>query len=92
MSLLSQYLPQTEFSSYTDFHQHFHLRAPDHFNFAYDVLDVYAANEPERTALVWCDDSHQEDQRISFGELQKRSNRFANLFRKYGIGKGDPVM
>jgi acetyl-CoA synthetase len=92
MSLLSQYLPQTEFSSYADFHQHFNLRAPDHFNFAYDVLDVYAANEPDRTALVWCDDSHQEDQRISFGELQKRSNRFANLFRQYGIGKGDPVM
>ncbi len=92
MSLLSQYLSRTEFSSYTDFYQNFHLQAPDHFNFAYDVLDVYAEREPERTALVWCDDHHREDQRITFGELRKRSNRFANLFRQYGIGKGDPVL
>jgi len=92
MSLLSQYLGQTEFSSYADFYQNFRLRVPDHFNFAYDVLDVYSEQEPERTALVWSDDRHLEDQRITFGELQKRTNRFANLFRKYGIGKGDPVM
>ncbi len=92
MSLLSQYLVQTEFSSYADFYHNFRLRVPDHFNFAYDVLDVYAEREPERTALVWSDDSHQEDQSITFAELQKRTNRFANLFRKYGIGKGDPVL
>ncbi|MFA6929982.1 MAG: AMP-binding protein [Lentisphaeria bacterium] len=92
MSLLAQYLVQTEFSAYSDFYANFHLRIPDHFNFSYDVLDVYAEQEPDRTALVWSDDSHQEDQRITFAELQKRTNRFANLFRKYGVGKGDPVL
>ncbi len=42
MSLLHTYLEKSEFSSYEDFQRNFCLRVPDNFNFAYDVLDVYA--------------------------------------------------
>lgn len=33
----------------------FELEYPDNFNFAYDVIDVYAKEEPEKRAVVWCD-------------------------------------
>ena len=28
----------------------------DNFNFAYDVIDVIAQAEPERRAMLWCND------------------------------------
>ncbi|NLZ64234.1 MAG: AMP-binding protein [Lentisphaerae bacterium] len=92
MSLLSRFLKQTEFSSYEDFYRNFQICAPEHFNFAYDVLDVYADEEPERVALVWCDDRHDQDQTITFGDLRQRTNRVANMLQSCGIGRGDAVM
>ncbi len=91
MSLLARFLEKTEFTSYEDFRDNFHLRIPDHFNFTYDVIDVYAKEEPERLALVWCDD-HHEDLRLTFGELSRLTNRMANLFAANGIVRGDTVM
>ena len=32
----------------------FDITMPDNFNFAYDVVDDIAINDPERTAMVWC--------------------------------------
>jgi len=89
--LLDRYLSQTEFQSYEDFREHFEIRVPAAFNFAYDVVDEYARTEPDRMALVWCDDRGQRAS-FSFGQMKERSDRCANLFRSLGIGKGDPVM
>ena len=32
----------------------------DNFNFAYDVIDVIAQAEPERRAMLWCNDKGEE--------------------------------
>ena len=42
MDLVSRFLTRTDFSSQEEFRQHLHIRVPEHFNFAYDVLDVLA--------------------------------------------------
>ncbi len=63
----------------------------EYFNFAYDVVDEIAKEEPDRTALVWCD-KHGEERVFTFQELSILSNQAANVFRKYGIGRGDKVM
>jgi len=42
-----------EFNSYDDFVKNFKIEIPDNFNFAYDVVDEWAAKDPKRTALVW---------------------------------------
>ena len=39
MSVLSQYMKKTEFSSYEDFYANFDVAVPENFNFAYDVVD-----------------------------------------------------
>jgi len=89
--LLDRYLDRTEFSSYTDFRDGFRIRIPESFNFAYDVVDEYARTEPDRVALVWCDE-RGASATFTFKQMKEASDRTANLFRALGIGKGDPVM
>ncbi len=91
MALLHKYLNKTDFDSYEDFCSNFKLNIPEHFNFAFDVLDDYADNEPDRMAMVWCDEKDGEEY-IKFGELRKRVNRTANMLKSMGIEKGDRVL
>ena len=53
MDLVSRFLTRTDFSSQEEFRQHLHIRVPEHFNFAYDVMDVYAAEQPDRLAMLF---------------------------------------
>lgn len=91
MSLLNRYCPQTEFDSFDDFQKHFRLNLPNDFNFAHDVVDWYADHEPERLALVWVNDSGDE-QILDFRELRRRADQTANFFQSRGVKKGDAVM
>lgn len=91
MSLLDRFLYKTEFESYKDFIEHYRVKVPENFNFAYDVVDVIASETPEKIALVWCDDFDNE-KIISFSEMKLMSDRAANFFRSHGIKKGDSVM
>jgi acetyl-CoA synthetase len=89
--LLDRFLNCSEFHSFEDFQENFAIRIPENFNFAFDVVDVYAAEQPDKRALVWCDD-HGDDRSYTFAELKNHSDKAANLFRSYGIKKGDHVM
>ncbi len=63
----------------------------DKFNFAYDVVDEIAKNQPDKTAMVYVS-NEKEATTFTFGEMKKRSNRAANYFKSLGIKKGDKVM
>ena len=89
--LLDRFLPRQEFTSYEDFYENFKINVPENFNFAFDVVDVVAAENPERNAMVWCDDKGAEA-RFSFAQMSCYSNKAANFFKSHGIKKGDPVM
>jgi acetyl-CoA synthetase len=89
--LLDRFVTQSDFDSYEDFQKNFTIRVPDSFNFAFDVVDVYAAEQPDKRALVWCDD-HGNDRSFTFADLKHYSDRAANMFREFGIKKGDHVM
>lgn len=89
--LLKKYCPRIEFDSYEDYYENFQINAPEDFNFAYDVVDEWARVEPDKRALVWCDDNDNE-KTFTFTELSRLSNKTANAFTKLGIGKGDIVM
>jgi acetyl-CoA synthetase len=89
-SLLHKFTQRADFSSYDEFREGFRIKVPENFSFAYDVADAYADEYPDKIALVWCSDS--EDKILTFGELKILSNKAANVFRKYGINKGDAVM
>src|SRR5512133_2929317 len=89
--ILDKYLKRIEFGSYEDFKNNFEISVPGNFNFAYDVVDRIAAESPNRTAMVWCDDKGREEI-FSFGQMKHYSDKAANLFKSTGIRKGDPVM
>ena len=89
--MLERFLKQTEFTSMEDFRRNFELRIPENFNFAYDVMDVRAAEEPGREAMLWVNDRGDE-RHITFGFLKEESDRVAGYFTSLGIGRGDMVM
>ena len=64
---------------------------PENFNFAYDCVDYIAAHEPDRRAMVWCDDKGHE-RTFTFGEMSRYSNRTANYLMAHGVKKGDMVL
>ena len=89
--MLERFLRQTRFSSYEDFMANFDLIVPDNFNFAYDVVDRRAEEEPSRVALTWTND--RGDERIcTFADIKAETDRTASFFASLGIGRGDRVM
>lgn len=89
--LLDRYLPRIEFASYADFKQNYRVNFPENFNFGFDIVDEWAKQEPDKKALVWCND-HGEEHTFTFKDISLLSNRAANYFHRLGIRKGDVVM
>lgn len=61
------------------------------YNFGYDVVDKMAELAPDDTAVVWTNPEHEE-KCFTFADISRLSNRAANVFKKYGIKKGDKVL
>ena len=89
--LLDKYLPRIEFDSYEDFKKNYKVNVPEDFNFGYDVVDAWADAEPEKKAIVWCND-HGEEKTFTFTDVKKLSNKTANFFKSIGIKKGSVVL
>lgn len=67
------------------------IKTPEHFNFAFDVVDRFATEEPKKIALVWCNDK-KDEKILTFGQMAKNVNKTANVLKSLGIKKGDSVM
>ena len=91
MTLYQRFLRKPEFGSYEDFLHNFRINVPENFNFAYDVLDVIAEEEPDKRALQWAHMDGRE-RAFTFAEIARLSKQAANLFVRLGIQKGDKVM
>lgn len=69
----------------------FETVCPPDFNFAYDVVDEIASKEPERRAMLWCNDKGEEHT-FTFGDIKRYSDKTANLLASKGLKKGDTVL
>ena len=86
-ALYREYLEESDFGSYEDFLRNFRIKTPENFNFALDVVDRIAAEEPDKTALVWTEP--QGDTRVfSFADIRRESIRTAAMLQRLGIGRG----
>ncbi len=89
--MIEKYLKQTAFTDFNDFCSNYELIVPEHFNFAYDIVDGWAEQDPDKRALLWTND-RGESRSYSFGELKEISDRTAGFLYEQGIRKGDMVM
>lgn len=89
--MLENFLDKTEFSSYQDFMDNFHIRVPENFNFGYDVVDAWAKKAPGKEALLWTNEAG-EVRRFTFANIKRESDRTASFLQNVGIGRGDRVM
>lgn len=89
--MIERFLKQTSFTSEEDYNKNLEFIIPENFNFAYDVVDAWAEEEPERLALLWTND-HGEEHRLTFADLKEWSDRAAAYLQTLGIGRGDMVM
>ena len=64
---------------------------PDNYNFAFDIVDWYGQNEPDRKAMIWV--SNEEEEKVfTFADIMKESAKTAHYLRSIGIKKGDKVL
>ena len=89
--MVERFLEQTAFSSVEDFKRNLHFKIKENFNFAYDVMDVWAEEQPDKLALLWTNDQGVEI-RLTFADLKRRSDQAASYLQSLGIGRGDMVM
>ena len=89
--MLERFVKQTTFESQEDFIKNFKVIVPENFNFGYDVVDVWAEEEPNRKALCWTNDKGDHVD-FTFAEIKKYSDQTASYFQSLGIGHGDMVM
>ena len=89
--MVERFLRQTSFTSVEDYNRNLEFMIPEHFNFAYDVMDAWAEEKPDGLALLWTNDEGKEI-RTTFAQLKEETDQTASYLQSLGIGKGDPVM
>lgn len=66
----------------------FKLDMPQHYNFAFDVV-AKRGREADKDALIAIDKTGEQVERLSYSDLDRMSNRFANVLLELGAAKGD---
>ena len=89
--MLERFVKQTKFTSQEDFIKNLEIKVPDNFNFGYDVVDAWAAEQPDKKAILWTNDQGASHQ-YTFAELKEKTDATASFFQSLGIGHEDAVM
>ena len=73
-----------------DVHKEFDWSTTGKVNMAHEAIDRHLTRgRRNKLALIYTDKEHTA--RFTFEDLSLQSNRFANVLRKLGVGKGDRV-
>lgn len=89
--MVERFLEQTQFASQEDFIKNLKIKVPEEFNFGYDVVDVWAKEQPDKKALCWTNDQGEYRQ-FTFADMKRYTDQTASYFQSLGIGHGDMVM
>lgn len=78
--------------NYEETYKSFKWSVPEYYNFGFDVIDKWAEEKPDKTALITIESNGIDHRKNSFKELSEESNKFANLLLENGIKKGDKIL
>src|SRR4051812_29317994 len=73
--------------SYQEMLEQHRWEVPERYNIALDVCDKH---DRDRLAMIW-EDWRGTERKVSFGELQDLSRKFANVLEANGVERGDRV-
>ncbi|WP_098742811.1 acetate--CoA ligase [Paenibacillus sp. EZ-K15] len=80
---------RSEFS-WDEIERHFTWYETGKVNMAYEAIDRHVAEgRGDKVALLYSDANREES--ITYAQLKEKSDKFGNVLRKYGVGKGDRV-
>jgi acetyl-CoA synthetase len=87
---LADYFQTRKDFDWKDAEKHFDWSKTGKVNMAHEAIDRHAEGwRKNKVALYYIDDIRFE--KYTFREMRRLSNKFANVLKKYGIGKGDRV-
>ncbi|MFC5532305.1 acetate--CoA ligase [Cohnella yongneupensis] len=76
--------------TWADIEAQFSWATTGQVNMAYEAIDRHVANgKGDKIALHYSD--NQRDESYTYAEMMKQSNKFANVLRGLGVGKGERV-
>ncbi|NMO94683.1 acetate--CoA ligase [Paenibacillus lemnae] len=89
-SNLSDYEQAAARFSWEEVESHFTWYDTGKVNMAYEAIDRHVAEgRGDKVALLYSDANREES--VTFAQMKEQSDKFGNVLRKYGIGKGDRV-
>lgn len=71
---------------------HWHWQVPTHFNIGVACTDKHLATTLGRTTAMIVEDDELGTDQISYAQLSRRTNQFAQLLRNEGIEAGERVL
>ena len=80
-------MESSRFSSYEEAVEQHEWNVPERYNIAQDCCDKHP---PDKLAMIH-EDFEGTVREVLWGELQEKSNRFANVLRAHGVERGDRV-
>jgi acetyl-CoA synthetase len=87
---LGDYTEAREVFSWQAVERGFSWKQTGKVNLAYEAIDRHAESfRRQKTALIYSDPNREE--RFTFSDLKQLTNRFGNVLRGLGIGKGERV-
>ncbi|WP_442603862.1 acetate--CoA ligase [Paenibacillus sp. KN14-4R] len=87
---MKNYEEARENFSWEDVEKNFSWYETGKINLAYEAIDRHAASSrKDKIALFYSDD--KRDENYTFEQMKQNSNKFGNVLRKLGVGKGERV-
>lgn len=77
--------------SWEDVSKNFTWKETGKVNAAYEAVDRHALDPDKKDKVALLYSAPDREETVTFEQLSKRSNQFANILKKYGIEKGDRV-
>lgn len=88
---LQSYEKMRDNFSWEDVKKNFTWDETGKVNMAYEAIDRHAADPMKKDKIALLYSSPEREENVTFAELSKESNKFANILKKYDVNKGDRV-
>jgi acetyl-CoA synthetase len=72
-------------------HQNFTWNETGKVNIAYEAIDRHAMNPLKKDQIALLYSAPGREETLTFEQISKQSNQFANVLKKHGVNKGDRV-